>query len=436
MIEKVDDLPLAHTAALEARARKVIPCVTQTASKRPDAYAPGRFPTYIARGQGSHVWDVDGNEYIDCLMALGPVILGYCYPPVDRAIAEQLTRGIMFSRPTALEVEVAELLVEMVPCAEAVRFLKGGAEANSAALRMARAYTGREIVLTCGYRGWHDQWAVLRNSPGIPRALSSLTDGFAFNDLASLERALEAHPGQVAAVMIDPVARDAPEPGFLEGMLELAHGHGALLILDEIVTGFRLARGGAQEHYGVRPDMAVFAKAIANGMPLAAVTGPRDVVAAGNAISLTYGDEALSLAAAKAALTVQLEQDVAGTIWRVGQALVKGLQAAIDATGAPFALGAVPPMPSFVDTGTFQGEPLTEADRRRAWVYLLAELARRGVISRRNTTLLPSYSHTDEDIAHVVEAFGEALQGLAQLLRTGSLSEQVDDTPAPSFRRL
>jgi glutamate-1-semialdehyde aminotransferase len=175
MIEKVDVLPLAHTAALETRARQVIPCVTQTASKRPDAYAPGRFPTYIARGQGSHVWDVDGNEYIDCLMALGPVILGYCYPPVDRAIAEQLARGIMFSRPTALEVEVAELLVEMVPCAEAVRFLKGGAEANSAALRMARAYTGREVVLICGYRGWHDQWAILRNSPGIPRALSSLT---------------------------------------------------------------------------------------------------------------------------------------------------------------------------------------------------------------------------------------------------------------------
>ena len=394
MIEKVDALPLAHTAALEARARKVIPCVTQTASKRPEAYAPGRFPTYIARGQGSRVWDVDGNEYIDCLMALGPVLLGYCYPAVDRAIAAQLARGIIFSRPTALEVEVAELLVEMAPCGEAVRFLKGGAEANSAALRMARAYTGREIVLICGYRGWHDQWAVLRDSPGIPRALSSLTYGFAFNDLASLERALEAHPGQVAAVMIDPVARDAPQPGFLEGTLELAHRHGALLILDEIVTGFRLARGGAQELYGLLPDLAVYAKAIANGMPLAAVAGPRDVVAAGNALSLTYGDEALSLAAAKASLTVQLEQDVAGHIWRVGRALVEGLEAAIEATGAPFALGAVPPMPSFVETGTFRGEPLSKEDCRRAWVFLLAGLARRGVIARRNTTLLPSYSHT------------------------------------------
>jgi glutamate-1-semialdehyde aminotransferase len=436
MIETVDTLPLAQTAALEARARQVIPCVTQTASKRPDAYAPGRFPTYIARGQGSHVWDVDGNEYIDCLMALGPVILGYCYPRVDRAISEQLARGIMFSRPTALEVEVAELLVEMVPGAEAVRFLKGGAEANSAALRMARAYTGREVVLICGYRGWHDQWAVLRNSPGIPRALASLTGSFAMNDLASLERALEAHSGQVAAVMIDPVARYAPEQGFLEGTLELAHRHGALLILDEIVTGFRLARGGAQEHYGLQADMAVFAKAIANGMPLAAVTGPRDVIAAGNAISLTYGDEALSLAAAKASLTVQLQQDVAGHIWRVGRALMEGLAGAIETSGAPFELGAIPPMPSFVETETFQGEPLGEADRRRAWVFLLAELARRGVITRRNTTLLPSYSHTEEDIAYVVGAFGEALADLAHLLKTGSLSDRVDDSPEPIFRRL
>jgi glutamate-1-semialdehyde aminotransferase len=379
---------------------------------------------------------VDGNEYIDCLMALGPVLLGYCYPDVDRAIAEQLARGIMFSRPTALEVEVAELLVEMVPCAEAVRFLKGGAEANSAALRMARAYTGREVVLICGYRGWHDQWAVLRNSPGIPRSLSSLTYSFGFNDLASLESALEAHPGQVAAVMIDPVARYAPEPGFLEGTRDLAQRHGALLIFDEIVTGFRLARGGAQEHYGVQPDMGVFAKAIANGMPLAAVTGPHDVVAAGNAISLTYGDEALSLAAAKAALTVQLEHDVAGHIWRVGRALAEGLGEAIAATGAPFELGAIPPMPTFVETDTFRGEPLSEPDRRRAWVFLLAELARRGVISRRNTTLLPSYSHTDEDVSHVVEAFGEALAHLTHLLETGTLSDRVGDGPKPSFRRL
>ena len=436
MIETKDVLPLNQTEGLEARARKVIPCVTQTASKRPQAFAPGRFPTYIARGKGSHVWDVDGNEYIDCFMACGPAVLGYCYPQVDRAIAEQLERGIIFSRPTALEVEVAELLTEMIPCAEGVRFLKGGAEANSAALRMARAYTGRETVLICGYRGWHDQWAVLRDLPGIPRALASLTHGFSFNDLDSLRTALDAHPSQVAAVMIDPVARYAPEPGFLEGVKDLAHRHGAVLIFDEIVTGFRVAKGGAQQYYDVIPDLAVFAKAIANGMPLSAITGLRDILATGNAISLTYGDEALSLAAAKAALAVHVQHDVAGHLWHVGQALMDGIQAGIGGTGVPFELSAIAPMASFVETGSFRGSKVSVEDQQCAWAFLLAELARRGVIYRRNSSFLLSYSHTEEDIAHVVTAFRETFTDLAELLQAGSLAGKVSLTGAPSFRRL
>jgi glutamate-1-semialdehyde aminotransferase len=436
MIETKDGLPLERTAALEARARQVIPCITQTASRRPNNFAPGRFPTYIERGQGSHVWDVDGNEYVDCFMACGPAILGYAYPEVDQAIAEQLARGIIFSRPTALEVEVAERLTEMIPGAEGVRFLKGGAEANSAALRMARAYTGREVVLICGYRGWHDQWAALRDLPGIPRALQSLTDGFEFNNLDSLRQALEAHAGQVAAVIIDPVARYAPEPGFLEGVKELTHQHGALLVFDEIVTGFRLARGGAQQYYNVTADLAVFAKAIANGMPLSAVTGPHEILKAGDAISLTYGDEALSLAAAKAALDVQMRVDVAGHLWRIGQALREGLQAALDETSAPFVLDAVAPMLVFVEHESFRGRPLSATDRRRAWLYLLAELARRGVIHRRNSSFLLSYSHSKEDVAHVVNAFGEALADLSGLLESGRLEAEVDDAPEPIFRRL
>ena len=430
------ELVLTQTAALEARAAQVITCITQTASKRPPSFAPGHFPTYLARGKGSHVWDVDGNEYIDCFMACGPALLGYCHPEVDRAVAEQLAKGIIFSRPTALEVEVAELLVEMIPCAETVRFLKGGAEANSAALRMARAYTGREVVLTCGYRGWHDQWAVLNGTPGIPRVLEALTFGFGYNNLDSLQAALEAHVDQVAAVIIDPVARYAPEPGFLQGVKEWTRRHGAILIFDEIVTGFRVARGGAQQYYGVAPDLAVFAKGIANGMPLSAVTGRREIMQAGDALSLTYGDEALSLAAAKAALTVQLEHDVSGHIWRVGAALQDGLQAAIDETGVPFELGAIPPMLSFVENGRLGGTALLPEDQRRAWAYLLAELARRGVIHRRNSSFLLSYAHTTEDIDRLVAAFGEGFVELAEQLKQGTLADRIGDAPVPIFRRL
>ncbi|MHB1295794.1 MAG: aspartate aminotransferase family protein [Anaerolineae bacterium] len=431
-----DRLPLERSTELEARARRVIPCITQTASRRPQAFAPGRFPSYIARGQGAHVWDVDGNEYIDCFMACGPVLLGYCNPEVDRAIVEQLQHGIIFSRATALEVEVAELLTGMIPCAEAVRFLKGGAEANAAALRMARAYTGRELVLSCGYRGWHDQFAAHRGLPGIPKALAALVIEFPFNDLDALRDALAAHPGEVAAVTLDPVARDAPQPGFLEGVCELAHAHGAVLIYDEIVTGFRTARGGAQAHYGVTPDLGVFAKGIANGMPLAAVVGERDIVRAGDAVTLTYGDEALSLAAAKAALTVQLREDVSGHIWQVGQVLMDGLRDVVAETGVPFRVGAIAPMISFVETGAFRGQTLPAEEQGRAWVYLLAEMARRGVICRRNAGFLLSYAHTSEDIDHVVGAFAEVCAGLAGHLGAGSLAAVADAGETPTFRRL
>jgi glutamate-1-semialdehyde aminotransferase len=182
--------------------------------------------------------------------------------------------------------------------------------------------------------------------------------------------------------------------------------------------------------------MAVFAKGIANGMPLSAVTGPRDLMRAGDAVSLTYGDEALSLAAAKAALSIQIERDVAGHIWRIGQALMDGIQAAIEETGVPFELSAIPPMASFVETGAFQGSAISAEDQQRAWIYLLAELARRGVIHRRNSSFLLSYSHTDEDISHVVSSFGSAFVELAERLKDGSLAEQVAYTDPPSFRRL
>ncbi|MHB0858437.1 MAG: aspartate aminotransferase family protein [Anaerolineae bacterium] len=436
LIPTHDRLPLEHSAELEARARRVIPCITQTASRRPQAFAPGRFPSYIARGQGAHVWDVDGNEYIDCFMACGPVLLGYCNPEVDQAITEQLQHGIIFSRATALEVEVAELLTGMVPCAEAVRFLKGGAEANAAALRMARAYTGRELVLSCGYRGWHDQFAVHRGLPGIPRALASLVIEFPFNDLDALRATLDAHPHDVAAVTLDPVARDAPEVGFLEGVRDLAHAHGAVLIYDEIVTGFRIARGGAQAHYGVTPDLGVFAKGIANGMPLAAVVGARDIVRAGDAVTLTYGDEALSLAAARAALTVQLREDVSGHIWRVGQALMDGLRDVVDETGVPFRVGAIAPMISFVESGVFRGQALSAEEQGRAWVFLLAEMARRGVIFRRNSGILLSYAHTSEDIDHIVGAFAQVCDGLSAHLEAGSLADVADLGEIPGFRRM
>jgi len=439
MSKPTRELKLDKSKALEARARKFIPGVTQTASKRPEAFAPGRFPDFIDHGKGAHVWDVDGNEYIDYVMACGPVTLGYCYPAVDQAIQEQLAKGIIFTRLTALEGEVAEILSEVVPCAEMTRFFKGGVEANSAALRLARAFTGRQKVVSCGYRGWHDQWAVTHTPRGIPPCLADLTLEFDYNNLASLEAVLATHQNQVAAVIIDPVSGERPEAGFLAGVKELAHKHGALLIFDEIVTGFRLDVGGAQAYYDVVPDMAVFAKGIANGMPLSAVTGRREVMKMATEvfITLTYGDEALSLAAARATLGVLQERDVTGHIWSVGRALMRGVKQVLSETGVPFACTGIEAIPAFVATYEFQGISLAEDEQQRAWIYLLGQLARRGIIWRKHSLIAPCYSHTTEDVDYTAAAFHEVCTDLARLLASRTLQEEVQLTELPiGFRRL
>ncbi len=221
-----------------------------------------------------------------------------------------------------LEVDVVKLLVDLVPCAEQVRYFKGGGEATAAAARVARRYTGRELILNCGYRGWPDIWAATANDGGVLKSLRESIQTFAFNDREGMECLVLSHPGQVAAIAID-VQVTPPEPGYLAWLRELAHEIGALLIFDEIVTGFRLANGGAQEYFDVTPDLAVFAKGIANGMPLAVVAGRQEVMAAMTdaVIAITYGGEALSLAAAKTVLSIYRDQPVAETLWQRGKQL-------------------------------------------------------------------------------------------------------------------
>lgn len=438
---KCDDAPLVllRAQAMEDRARRLIPGVTQTISKRPEAFVPVEFPHFIDHAQGAHVWDVDGNEYVDYVMACGPVTLGYCYPEVDRAILQQLAKGIIFTRLTSLEAEVAELVCHVVPCAEMVRFFKGGAEANSAAMRIARAFTGREMVVSCGYRGWHDQWAVTHSPLGIPGCLGGVTKTFDYNSLSSLSAVLESNPGRVAAVIIDPVSGVRPEPGFLEGVQTLARQHGALLVFDEIVTGFRLAPGGAQEYFGVVPDMAVFAKGIANGMPLSAVVGRRDVMEYAQKVfvTLTYGDEALSLAAAKATLGRVAEGSVCPHIWEIGRSLVAGIGPILQEMDVPFTFSGVEAMPAFVAAPTATGRPMSEDDQQRAWLYLLRGLARRSVIWRKHSLILPSFSHTPEDVELTLVAFRQVCEELAALLKSGTLAREIDVVGLPTgFRRV
>src|SRR5262249_28202669 len=241
-----------ESMALLARAREVVPGASQTLSKGPAMFVEGAYPVFLERGQGCRVWDVDGNEYVDYVLGLASITLGYAYPPVVEAVARQLERGSIFSLPHPLEVEVSERLTRVIPCAEMVRFVKTGSEADAAAVRVARAATGRDVILYSGYLGWHEWYAITTpRSKGIPKDFSRLVVPFEYNDLASLDRALAEHHGRLAAVIMEPVLLDAPAPGFLAAVKALTHRHGALLIFDEIVSGFRWAVGGAQECFGV-----------------------------------------------------------------------------------------------------------------------------------------------------------------------------------------
>ncbi len=258
-----------------ARAEKIIPGGASLLAKTPSQWTKGVAPKYLKKGRGARVWDVDGQEYLDYTMGVGPVVLGYTYPAVDDAIRAQLEDGITLSLVHPLEVEVSERLHNMLPNAEMVRFSKTGADVCSAAVRLARAHTGREHVLCCGYHGWHDWYIGLtaRNG-GVPQAVQNLTNTFPYNNLEALEKALD---DTVACVIIEAVAFQKPEPGYLQEVVNLCRKNGTVVVFDEMWTGFRLAPGGVQEFFDVQPDLCVYSKAIANGMPLSAIVGRADI---------------------------------------------------------------------------------------------------------------------------------------------------------------
>jgi glutamate-1-semialdehyde 2,1-aminomutase/spore coat polysaccharide biosynthesis protein SpsF len=294
-----------------ARALKVQKPVTQTLAKGPGQFTNGVAPKYLVKGKGSHVWDADGNEYIDYNAAIGPLSLGYAYPAVDDAIRAQLADGITFSLMHPLEVELSELVQKVIPNAEAVKIAKTGADVCSAAIRVARAFTGRDKVFCCGYHGWHDWYiGITSRNAGIPGVIQDMTYTFEYNDINSIKAALDE---TVAALILEPFIFQEPAPGFLQELAEVCKENGTLLIFDEMWTGFRIAIGGAQEYFNVKPDLAVYSKACANGMPIALLTGRADVMELFNSQVFSYttfGGEALSLAACIATINELIDKNV------------------------------------------------------------------------------------------------------------------------------
>jgi len=315
-----------QSLSLRKKVQKLIPGCSQTFSKSPFQFVQGISPVFLEEGKGSHVWDIDGNEYIDYVLALGPVILGYSYPAVNRAIQAQIKKGISFSLPHKLEFEVAELLVDLIPCAEMVRFGKNGSDATTGAIRVARAYTERDKIAVCGYHGWHDWYiSTTTRDRGVPSFNKKLAFEFRYNDIESLETIFKANPREIAAVIMEGVITEEPKNNFLKRVKDLTKKEGALLIFDEIVNGFRIAIGGAHEYYGIMPDLATFGKAMANGMPLSAVVGRRDVMKLFDEIfySFTFGGETLSLAAGKTTIQEIIDKSVIRKFANYGYKLKK-----------------------------------------------------------------------------------------------------------------
>ena len=292
--------------ALLKRELKVSPLAAQTYSKSYRYFCQGIAPSYMERGEGCRIYDVDGNEFIDYMCALGPITIGYNNPEVNAAVIAQVKKFASGSLQSELEVELAEKLCEIVPCAEMIRFVKNGSDATTAAIRLARAYTGRDVVLMSGYHGMHD-WSIgaSENHKGVPEAVRGLTKNFAYNDLEDLETKLRDN--KVAAVILEPIQSNGPKDGYLEGVKKLAHKYGAVLIFDEVVSGFRYALGGASELYGVIPDLAAFGKGMGNGYPISAVAGRKELlkqIEEGVFVSTTFGGDSISMAAALATIKI------------------------------------------------------------------------------------------------------------------------------------
>ena len=291
------------------RELQVSPLAAQTFSKSYRYFCQGMAPSYMDHGEGCYIYDVDGNKFIDYMCALGPITVGYNEPSINEAVIKQVNKFASGSLQSELEVELAEKLCQIVPCAEMVRFVKNGGDATTAAIRLARAYTGRDMVLMSGYHGMHD-WSIgaSENHKGVPKAVRELTMNFTYNDLNDLEDKLKKH--EVAAVILEPIQSNGPQEGFLQGVKELANKYGALLVFDEVVSGFRYALGGGSELCGVVPDMAAFGKGMANGYPISAVAGRKEIlqqIEHGVFVSTTFGGDSISMAAALATIKI-LEQ--------------------------------------------------------------------------------------------------------------------------------
>jgi glutamate-1-semialdehyde 2,1-aminomutase len=411
-------------------ALELIPCTTQTLAKGPQQNVKGVAPKYLQSGKGSHVWDVDGNEYIDYQMGIGPISLGYAYDKVDEAIKEQLKDGITFSLMHPLEVEVAELIHKVVPYAESIRYSKTGADVTSAAVRLARAYTKRNKVLCCGYHGWHDWYiAVTDRNTGIPQSIQDMTFTFNYNDIQSVIDSIDEN---TACVILEPYVFEEPKDNFLQKLRDVCTKNRTLLIFDEMWSGFRIAIGGAQEYFGVKADLACFSKAIANGMPISVLTGRKDVMSLLEQevfFFTTFGGEALSLSAVKATITEMIEKNVPSQLAKQGNKLKIGYNKIAFDLGMNYTKCTGFDCRTIIAFDGSAGNPLEMKS------LVQQEMIKRGILWGGFHNM--SYSHSDSDIEYTLQAYKEVLPILKKAVEENNVKGYLRGEPVgPVFRKV
>lgn len=417
-VERIYD----RSKALLTRAETSIPLGSQTFSKSKTQYPVGHAPLYVTHGIGGRTWDVDGNEYVDLVNALLPNVLGYGDADVDFAIRQQLNNGISLSLATELEVKLAEALVEIIPCAESVRFGKNGSDATTGCIRVARAHTGRERIITCGYHGWQDWYigATTRNK-GVPKAVQELTHTVPYNNLQAVEDLLMKHRNEFSCMILEPMNFVEPEKNYLADLKKLLQRHDVLLVFDEIITGFRYSLGGAQEYFGVTPDLASFGKSMANGMPISAIVGRRDIMKQMEEIffSTTFAGETLSLAAALAVIEKMQKNNVIEALWKNGAELRVG----VDALIVKYELRSVINFKGkdpwhLIGVESYKDEPVEVLK-----TFLLYELHQRGVLTLGSHNMC--YAHNSDDIRQVISAYDSALMHLRSELDRGNIASRM-----------
>lgn len=416
------------------RAKEIIPGGTQLLSKRPEMWLPDQWPSYYSRAKGCEVWDLDGNHYYDMsLMGVGANVLGYAFDEVDEAAKEAITNGGMCTLNAPEEVELAEKLLELHPWADMVRYAKAGGEALSVAIRIARAHTKKDIVLVCGYHGWHDWYLsanLVKGDPladvhlqglepaGVPRGLAGTNLIFHYNNIEEFRELIEENRGEIAAVVMEPIRNDQPLPGFLEEIREITSREGIVLVFDEVSAGFRLCAGGSHLKLGVNPDMATFAKAMTNGYPVSAIIGTKEVMQAAQDtfISSTFWTERIALAATVKSIECYEKYDVAEKQDRVGTLVKNGWKHIAEETGVKININGITPLIHF---GFEYENPLAFK------TYFTQEMLKEGFLAGNG--VYASMAHTDEIIEKYLDACRRTFEKIAVIFNANrDIMDELD----------